>query len=498
MSVIGVKKLTVCIMLGCCSAYLGAETSPMSEFEKWQKQRAAQFNQYVSKQDQDFNQFLKQRWLVKDVEHTPKRDLEPKIKQPPIADPNQELEPDTSSQVKVIKPVLEEKPEKENSKYSDKPTVVGKPVLPKLGIAKVNVEFLGNSLSFAKIPLPNLKLERIDDAAIAASWQTMAKSKNAKLIEQLNGLPQKLNLDDWGRAYLTYEIIRQGNQQLTNNEVNLYTWYYLLQQGFDARVGFESGLVHLLLHVSQTLYGQKFFSFGNDKYYFVNFSNTEVNLGNKIKTYQSQHALANSDLTIDLSKMPLLAGEQSTRTLTFKYLGRQHEISVPYNKSYVEFLNLYPQMELEHYFQTGLQANSKQALLSYLADAIDGKTEKQALNFLLRFVQKAFPYQTDDQQFNKENFLVATETLHYPYADCEDRSVLFSYLVKNLLGNKIIGVLYKGHIATAIKTNSDIDGAWYKVNGEKYLVADPTYIGARLGQVMPGYEKQSPKLVVIN
>lgn len=500
MYVFDVKKLTVCVFMALSSANLAATAADLSEFEKWQKQRAEQFNQYVTQQDQDFTQFLKQRWLVKKVESAPKRDTQPKIQRPPTA-PKKEAEPDASKTVKVLKPKPIVKPT---------PAVINpervKPSIPKpvptpskpLPPGLESISFLGNQLSFNKLELLGLPLANIDAETIASSWQVMASSKNNKLVNLLEMQAHKLGLDDWGRAYLTHQVIAQGAKQLNSNEVNLYSWYYLMQQGFDSRVGYDNGQVHLLVKVAQPLYGQKFFRFGDDKYYFVNFNADGKGLGSKIKTYQNQHELAKADLTLDLAKIPKVLGEQSHRELTFNYGGKKHEISVPYHKEYAEFLNLYPQMELEHYFQSGLEASSREVLLNYLAQEIEGKTEKQALNLLLRFVQYAFPYQTDDQQFNKENFLVATETLHYPYADCEDRAVLFSYLVKNLLGNKIIGVLYQGHIATAIKTNSDIKGAWYKVKGEKFLVADPTYIGASLGQVMPGYEQAYPQLVVIN
>lgn len=493
-----VKKLCICLLIATGSVSHAADSPPLSEFEKWQKQRSAQFNQFVTQQDQDFSQFLQQRWLVKQVESVPKRDIKPKIKQLPTA-PKEHLKPDTSEPVKVIKPEPVKPKYKTQPKLLDKPIRTGGPVEPELPkIPTFHFEFLGNKVGFVKAKLPELNLIRLNAEAIASSWQTMAESKSKKLLQQLNAVGDYLNLDDWGKAYLTHQVISRSSTKLTANEVNLYTWYYLLQQGFDSRVGYEASHVHLLLKVTQPLYGQKFFRFGDDKYYFVDFSRGNNELGSKIKTYQNQHELASAELMIDLSQVPRVAGELDYRELAFSYAGQQHKISVPYHRDYVELLNLYPQMELENYFQTGMEEESKQVLLEYLATAIEGKTEKQALNLLLRFVQKAFAYQTDDQQFNKENFLVATETLHYPYADCEDRAVLFSYLVKHLLGNKIIGVLYKGHIATAIKTNSDIDGAWYNVNGEKYLVADPTYIGASIGRVMPGYEKQSPKLVVIN
>ena len=485
-------------MFGLISSNVNATNESLSEFELWQKQRTQQFSQYVTKQDQDFNQFLKQRWLVKSVESAPKRELAPKIQRPPTAPPNK-IEPDKSEPVKVIEASPPKQTKTPPPKTIGKPIYKGGPVEPKLPTPPSKViSFLGNELTFTEVALPSLELLFVDEEAISQSWQTMASNKKARLQQQLIEFTEQLNLDDWGKAYLTSRVISELSPELNTNEVNLYTWYYLLQQGFDARVGYDANQVHLLLKVTQPLYAQKFFRIDGNKYYFVNFNDEKLELGSKIKTYQTQHALAKADIKIDMAMLPALAGKTLTRTLEFKHLGKKHKVVVPYNHAYVEFLNLYPQMELEHYFKAGLPSDSKRALLSYLAEQIDGKTEKQALNLLLRFVQYAFAYKTDDQQFSQENFLVATETIHYPYADCEDRSVMLAYLVENLLGNKMIGVLYKGHVAIAIKTKSDIDGAGYRVNGDKYLVADPTYIGASLGQVMTGYEKESPKLVTIN
>jgi len=462
--------------------FVNAEPPEMSEFEKWQQSRKQQFDSYVSAQDKNFSQFLKQRWLVKKVEQEQSKKTLPKITKPPVA-PKKKSK-DTSDKVQVSIPerkiIIQSKEPKKELNTTEQ------------------LSFLGHALPFEKAKLPPLSIEKVDADGIAESWNEMAKNKSEPLLKQLSSHATWLGLDDWATAFLTYQYINHFGTGLSSAEVTLYTWYYLVQQGFDTSVGYESASVYLLLNVEQMLYGQKFFRFANDKYYFVDFSDSKQSLGKTIKTYQNQHAQAKQSVVIDLGKVPLLAGETSQRDLSFKFSGKSYEFSVPYSKEYVALLNQYPQLELKHYFQTDLAEDSKQALLTHLAKAIEGKTEQQALNLLLRFVQKAFAYQTDDQQFNEENFLLATETLHYPYADCEDRSVLFSYLVKNLLGNKVIGVLYKGHIATAVKAKSPIEGAAYRVNGDRYIIADPTYIGASIGQVMPGYEQESPKLIPIN
>ena len=462
-------------MLACSASTLALSNN---EFEQWQKKRNQQFEQYLSQTDREFGRFLKQRWVSKTLEYQTRKPEPPKIITPPTA-PLQTPNHSTEQPEVVIK---------ERRQELD---------LPEVGINRGNIDFFGRYLNFAPLVFSPLPLAEIDADGIATSWQVMAANKSPVLLQQLAEQSQRLNLDDWAQAQLTYRVIKQLATGLSENQIELYTWYYLVQLGMDVRVGFDDGYVHLLLNVKQNVYAQKFFRLEGKKYYFVDFTAQGKTLGNTIQTYQQQHQQAQRAIVIDLAKTPKLSTQAVSRQLHFEFEGRKFDVAVPYSKSNVALLNTYPQIDLPYYFDSALAPDSKRVLLDYLSAAIAGKSEQQAVNLLLRFVQKAFAYQTDDQQFNEENFLAATETLHYPYADCEDRSVLFAYLVKNLLGNDIVGVLYKGHIATAVKLNTEIEGAGYRIDGDKYYVADPTYIGANLGQVMPGYERARPELIRI-
>ena len=58
---------------------------------------------------------------------------------------------------------------------------------------------------------------------------------------------------------------------------------------------------------------------------------------------------------------------------------------------------------------------------------------KRQANLLLHYLHRAFPYKTDEAQFGVERTLFAEEMFHYPYSDCEDRSILFARLVRDLM-----------------------------------------------------------------
>jgi hypothetical protein len=112
-------------------------------------------------------------------------------------------------------------------------------------------------------------------------------------------------------------------------------------------------------------------------------------------------------------------------------------------------------------------------------------------------VQKSFAYKTDDDQFGHEKYMLADETVFYPYSDCEDRAFFFAYLVKKLVGLDVIGLDYPGHVATAVNFSIDLPGDSVIRNGKKYLVCDPTYINANLGMAMPQFKSVKPDIIKI-
>ena len=187
----------------------------------------------------------------------------------------------------------------------------------------------------------------------------------------------------------------------------------------------------------------------------------------------------------------------ANKKLKFRYGDEEFNVSLRLKKDVIDFYNNYPQTDYEVYFGAFLSPEARYSLIHDLKPIIEGKSEAEAVNMLLRFVQTAFEYKNDDDQFGREKPFFAEETLFYPYSDCEDRSVLFAYLVRNLIGLEVIGLDYPGHIATAVKFNTEITGDVIKNNEKEYLICDPTYINANIGQCMPRFKNVEPKVIFI-
>ncbi len=91
--------------------------------------------------------------------------------------------------------------------------------------------------------------------------------------------------------------------------------------------------------------------------------------------------------------------------------------------------------------------------------------------------------------------MFANETLYFDKSDCEDRAVLFSYLVKELFGVSVVGVKYKDHMATALYV--PMSGDSVKAGKRKLVLADPTYINSSIGQSIPKYKSLIPESFVV-
>ena len=196
-----------------------------------------------------------------------------------------------------------------------------------------------------------------------------------------------------------------------------------------------------------------------------------------------------------MNKLPVLTSEDQSRTLKAQ---RFHEVqaTVSVSKNLVAFMKDYPRCgDWDSYAKASLSEQAKEGLYPALRQYIEGKNKVEAAELLLDFVQTAFDYQTDDQQFGEERPLFGDETLYYPYCDCEDRSILYSILVRELLGLDVVLLHYPEHLATAVCFSDDVKGDYVMLSGKRYVVCDPTFIGGHVGEAMPSYKKTQATII---
>jgi hypothetical protein len=181
-------------------------------------------------------------------------------------------------------------------------------------------------------------------------------------------------------------------------------------------------------------------------------------------------------------------------------------VSAKVSKNLIAFYNDYPDSEINNDFGTRwstyaaapVSDDLRNTLYVNLRRAVAGKTPVQVVEEMLNWVQTAFVYEYDNKVWGKDRAFSPEESLYYPFSDCEDRSILLSRIIRDLLHLDVVLIYYLGHLATAIHFDTDVAGDYVMVGNKKYVIADPTYIGAPLGKTMPNMDNAKAKVILLN
>jgi hypothetical protein len=493
--------------LACSASFISVNSlAADSEYEQWLQQTQTEFQNYLDENDKAFIGFLNKKWKEVDVKKTVKRDPAPKPLAIPIAKPIgiiNDTDLDTADTTKpeekiikpiIIKPIVIIKPP---LSVDEKPIAEKKSIIKKdFNLRNAQFDFFGENINIKY----NKKFKQsfrdnISNKSIASYWELLATQPHKEIISQLSEASKNLQLNDWGTALLFDQFVRelQGSNQRNQSSRQLTSWFLLVKAGFNARIAYNQK-IFLLMPSKQPLFSTTFFTLDNQRYYSVSLNEKEMKPG-KVFTYSGKHLDGQRNLDFSEPNKFIANKHQAKRDLSFIYNGKKFDINVSYPKDMVNYFKTFPQLDLKNYFSAGMPQETAYSLLSQLKPIIEGQTETEAVNRLLRFVQTAFEYKTDDDQFRQENYLFPLETLHYPYSDCEDRAALFAWLTKSLLKLDVVIVDFPGHIATAVKFSKPAQGDSWQLNGKRYTMADPTYVNANVGMTMPQYKNKAPKLI---
>lgn len=472
--------------------FLPTITSGSSEFEKWKQQEMGSYQEYRDERDKAFTKYLKEQWKEFKVFQGEKPFKKPKPVKLPVAKPKppEKVIPFKGKVIKKIpsKPIPE-KPEV-------KPVKIVLPPAAKKG-KRIQFDFFGTSTVISYDPKLRSKLENpINKNSISAYWDAMSKPDYESLIKQVNHYKKELKLNDWGYHLFLYRVGEKiyGSSE---RETTMFVWFMLTKTGYESKIGYSNSSVYLLVPTKNKLFSVPYLTLKGNRYYALSFDGRAKKLGS-LYTYKGKYPGASDLMNYSINNTPRIKKELSSRNLKFTYRGKSYNVPVKYDKSVVKFFKFYPQTNFEVYFDASTSPEAGNSLIKALKPLVEGKTEGEAVNTILRFVQTAFEYKTDDGQFGREKYLLPDETLFYPYSDCEDRSILFAFLVKNLTGHKVVALHYPNHIATAVKFNSNIKGDSIIFKGQKYLISDPTYINADIGMVMPKFKGVKPKIIPLS
>ena len=437
----------------------------------------------------------------------------------PVVEPEPVVEPVDTTPAPVVEPepVVEPKPAPApvpapapEPKVEEKPILVKKevikvpqptpepeplaPVEPKEEIPyeKYHVTFYGTKVSVGFPTNETLKLPGLSEKQLAKAWKQLSSEAYDVTLNNVLAVRKKLALCDWGYVEML-QAISEKKYGKTNEAVFMQA-YLLSQSGYKIRLATDDEKLYMLIATQQNMFSLPFFIIDNTKFYALNCKSQELSI---CKAKFDKEKVVSLQLR---QEQKLAAQYTDPRKLTSKY-GVVAQVSV--NKNTIDFFNDYPSAYIGNdattrwavYANTPLEKSIRETLYPTLKKAVAGLSERDAVNKILNFVQTAFVYEYDDKIWGGDRAFFAAETLHYPYADCEDRSILFSRLVRDILGLDVVLIYYPGHLATAVAFTQDVHGDYLTHNNRKYIVCDPTYINAPLGRTMPGMNNQEARII---
>ena len=478
-----------------------------TSFEDFRKRQEAEYNQFKKNSQEEFDafrkrvneeyaEFMRQAWETFPAHEAVKPKKEKEV--PPVVYEEPKPTPSPTPQ-----PTVEPKP----IEIAVKPQVVVvpapqpapepiAPVKPKEEpYKKVSIGYFGSIITIGFPLNENFKLRALNENAIVDAWKQLADSKYDITVSTALNARKSNALCDW--AYMKMLQAATEKQYGKTNEAVLVQAFLMTQSGYRIRLGMDDKKLYMLIASQYDIFNYGYYTLDG-----TNFYNVSGDRNVDMKITKAKYGKEKS-LSLQLSKLPNLGNDPTPkRTLTSRK-GVTSSVSV--NKNMIDFFNAYPQACLQGnqttrwaaYANTPMEKSIKDMLYPPLKKTISTMGEKDAVGIILNWVQTAFEYGYDDKIWGGDRAFFAQETLYYPYSDCEDRAILFSRLVRDLMGLDVVLLYYPGHLATAVAFSNDVNGDYLTYKGRKYVVCDPTYLNANVGRTMPGMNNKDAQIIAL-
>lgn len=485
------KSMIITILVGF-SANLQAQNTFRDAYDQFKQQAEGKYETFREEANKTYVEFVRKAWEA--YEAMPAVPMPKKEEVPPVIIPKEELlKPIESTPIQIEEevvriPKLEPQPVPV-APIREQPIETGE---------SVNFLFYGTPMSVRQDNKQMVQLKACTPNGVADAWEKLSGKEYDNLIRDCLTLRIEHKLDDWAYVQMLERMAEAcvGNK---GNEATLLMAYVFCQSGYQMRLGMENGRLHILFATRHTMYGMEFYRMNGKDYYMYGEQVNHLDICDV--AYPKETALS-----LWLPQNMALANRPSEpRTLKSSRFPDM-ELTVRVNRNLIDFMNNYPTSEVGGNFMTRwamyankpLEAQLAEELLPILHQKLMGLSEQEATERLLNWVQTAFVYEYDDKVWGGDRAFFPEETLYYPYCDCEDRSILFTRLVRNLLGLKCVLIYYPGHLASAVHfTNDDVAGDYILLDGQRFVVCDPTYIGAPVGRTMPDMDNETAHVILL-
>ena len=460
--------------------------TPTEEFENFRRVAHTEYASFRAECNKKYADFIRNAWQWYEAE-TPMSSPDDKTPVPPRPYNGEEQVPVVVNPIDVEPIVVEPQP---------------KPLEPIREVPAPYDEYFefGFYGVTGKVRLPKLAKSIIKDTSpesLADGWERLCHDDMNNAIRDCLETRIRYNLCDW--AYLMF-LNKLAQQYCDNhNGATLLTAFLYCQSGYQMRLAVDGSKLILLYGSRHQIFDMGYFNVDGVCFYPLGEPSNSISICGA--AFEGE-----TPMSLIIDNEQLLGVEMSEeRTITAE---RNKDMSIVsyVPKKLVEFYNTYPTSALDGnpmtrwamYANTPLAQKTKDKLYPSLRKYIAERNKLQAAEVLLNWVQTGFVYGYDDKIWGHDRAFFAEETLYYPYCDCEDRSILFSRLIRDLLDLDVALIYYPGHLATAVCFEQEVSGDAMIIGGRKFIVCDPTYIGAPVGAQMPDLEYDKSQAIILN
>ena len=483
-----VLGMVVSIVVSRAQIVLGNERNHLDAF------REAAHNEFEDFRRQamsDFIAFVRNPW--KEFEHTAPTPLPDEKPVPLVTMPEEDRQKVINSTPIEIEEVVE-------------PPVVPTQPQPPVPIEEMPVKevkytaftFFGTRCSVRFDSSDKLKLCGTDNEDVADALNTMKEGCYDNMIIDCLSLRDSLQLSDW--AYLQMlRLLAYSIEGDNTNTATLLLAYMYMQSGYRMRLAAYNGQLYMLYASKHHVYDMVSFEIDGETYYGIE------KLPSQLFVCQASFPKERSmSLWINTCQKFSYVPSVERKIVSKRY--DNIRISVAVNRNLIDFYNTYPTSIVNDnvmtrwamYANTPMEEGIRNTVYPPLKRKIVGMSQKEAVERLLNLVQTGLEYEYDDKVWGGDRAFFSEESLYYPCCDCEDRAILLTRLIRDILGLKCILVFYPGHLAAAIEfTEAGVGGDYIAYDGHKYVVADATYINAPVGKTMPGMDNSKAKVILL-
>ena len=377
-----------------------------------------------------------------------------------------------------------------------------KPVNPivenKVSMATSDFDFYGTPMKVRWGNAEKFKLNGTSKKDISDAFLELTDKGYTNLVHDCLELRKEYKLCDWAYYKMLQNIAEKACGKGTNEAIFLQG-VLLNQSGYQIRFALEDNTkLHIMSRMDGFPYDRGYLT-ADGKLFFLMDGCKAKNLTVCDAAYPGEQMMS-----LGIAEQPEFKKNLSDkRTVISRFVNVSADMQM--NKNLMDFYTDYPtsydgkdmMTRWAYYANTPVTAEVKDKVYPQLKQQIGNAPKLMAANMLLNWVQMGLTYAYDEKVWGHDRAFFAEESLFYPFCDCEDRSILFSHLIRDLLDLDVVLVYYPGHLYTAVCFNEDVTGDYIMVNGRKFTVADPTYYNANVGKTMSKMDNSKAKVILL-